>query len=400
MGEKASLHGNRVQMNQAVGHQLKTSTQVSSLLETASFGIESFTLFQELDGIFGQMIDVQNEDNSFSIREMDEHHVNSTVHEMRFNPIEKDFVVKRVGEKVPFLVKDHFSLDGEEFTMVKTSFNSQSQTVLKMGDKTVVSIGSNVDHVHVLPLESDRLVIISALIGVEGLIKIYALTKNGPKYGFKQIGSLHVGPAATQMVAFKVEEDIYLAVARSFSGLCSVTDSGSLVFLWEERKVWHLIQRVAVRDSHRVAYYSLNEQHYLLFSDTRDSEDTLEPQALHVYRSRSMGRGCLFIPFQKLLFDNVRDLTVLAFGPRHRPELLVAALNETTLQVWRQDGYSGFTETWPMRANGGQSLRPILVGQDLYLIVAQNRRCIGSMIVKANTRGSTLFPHQLVSSCR
>lgn len=388
-------------MKSVMTRQLRATDHLFKTLKTSTFEIDHFNLHQELDGMYGGYFELQG-DGLVSLSELDASRENSTSYQLRYNRMTAAFELRRIEHNVAFVERFFFKLSGIEFAVVKASFNStSSKTLLKAGDRVIGNLGEFVDNTKVL-VYSARLAVICSLSAVQGQVKIHLLKQvPGQAASLKVISNLNVGASATKVTAFAVGSDIFVAIARSFKNVCSVTDSGSLVFKFDGTSKFELVQRIQVADSNSVAHYVLNDQQYLVFADSADADETLEAQAIHVYRWKpSVSRQCTFKLFQKVPFDNIADLVAFSFGPESRRDLFLAAVNRTAVQVWRHDGAAGFTDSWSMRAIGGQKLRPLFTDGHLYLMVGVDRTlsCIGSLVFEARTRGASLLKLGLESS--
>lgn len=375
--------------------QMKKSRYTFDLLLDNPFTVDSFILRQELPGIRGNHYELQG-DGLFSMSQLDPQEVNSTTYQMRFKRYDGGFETKRVEVNVPFIKRVNFKLQGTSFSVVRFPSSDQIITQVRMNDRTIGTLDQYVDSLTVITRERSS-AYIALLIGIHGHIKVYFLGYTDRRVSLSPISILNVGASATKMNLFIIDKTLYLAVARSFRGQCSVSDYGSLLFQLQGTS-FKLIQRIPVSDSHHVVYYESNGQHYLAFSELGDASAESSTQSIHVFKKKEVS-GCHFVLFQTLPFDNLRDLNVVSYGSVSRPQLFLTGVNSTAISVWRQDGYSGFRDSWVMRVNGGESVQPVFVkNHGLFFIVSQSQRCRGSLVFEAKSVGSTLLTIRMRNS--
>ena len=368
--------------------QVKKSSYNFDLLLDNPYIIDSFILRQELPGIHGNHYEVQG-DGMFSMSQLDPQEVNSTTYQMRYKRDDNGFESKRVEVNVPFVKKVNFKLQNSTFSVVRFPSSEQVITQIKMGQRVIATLDQYVDSMSVIT-KNKNTAYIALFVGIRGHIKIYALVYSDRRVNLSPISILNVGASATKMTLFSIDSTLYLAVARSFRGQCSVSDYGSLLFQLQGNS-FKLVQRIPVSDSHHVVYYENNGQHYLAFSELGDASAEASTQSIHVFKKKEIS-GCQFVLFQTLPFDNLQDLNVVSYGTTSRQQLLLTGVNATAMSVWRQDGHSGFKDSWVMRVDGGESVQPVFVrNHGLFFIVSQGQRCRGSLVFEAKCVGSSLL---------
>ncbi|KAI1309022.1 hypothetical protein HDE_00364 [Halotydeus destructor] len=379
------------------------ANQLFKTIDSPSFGIESFKHHQNLDGVYGSLFE-QQAPKLLALADIRKTGVNATVYHLRLSDTDQ-FMVRRVDQNVAYVQRIYFTLQDNEFALHRPSFNSMDrEAYVFQGHKKLGSLGTFVDDVHVFKY-SPKMVLVASLSAVQGKLRMFLVKHSKPTSpaALIQIASINVGPSATKVVSFSISGVVHIAVARSFRDLCSVADSGSLIFRFDGFSKFELIQRLSVVDSSVLAHYHNNEQHYLVFSNRDDSGYSDEPQSIHIYRAQtSSTTSCQFTLFQKVKFDNINDVAVFAFGPSRSIGLYMAAVNRTTLQVWKQDGAAGFDKSWAMAATGGRALLPMLHRDNLYMLVATDskRNCMGSLVFKAKSSGTSLSPLLLEDGTR
>ena len=374
-------------MANLIDGQLRSNTLIYDSLLSSPFELSYFTLKQELPGVHGRYFESRGP-SMYSISELESNGVNSTVYQVRYKREAHSFERHNVGRSVPFVKRVFFKLEGREFSVHRTSHNSESTTEIRLGPNVVARLDPYIDDFTVLATK--EMAIVASLIGLKGQIKIHTLKYVGSQLQFNHVAVIKVGPGATKMVLFIADTKLYLAVARSFRGQCSVGDYGSLLFQFISG-TFKLVQRLAVNDAHHVIHYEHNKRHFLAFGDGGGSDDLESTQAIHVFTMKHR-LSCHLIPFAKLRFENLKDLTVVSFGPMSRETILMAAINSTTVQVWKQEGVFGFSRSWSMPVTNGQAVYPISANNDLFLVASQGNKCQGSLIFQAVFSGASLRP--------
>lgn len=197
---------------------------------------------------------------------------------------------------------------------------------------------------------------------------------------------------ANNFVIFQIDEEIYLAVSRSFENMCPLQDSGSFVFQWQQRKAFKLIQRINLVNADNVKYYNFNDQHYLIFSNQRSIDGQIEDENLIIYRKSTERSDCQFVLFQKLPFNDVEEFIPFTFGSLDKQELYLIAVSVHKLVLWKHTGHSGFNKYWVADLINGKTVKPVLFNNQLFFIVAQDLNCRGSYVFKAIVKGMAFKP--------
>lgn len=143
---------------------------------------------------------------------------------------------------------------------------------------------------------------------------------------------------AMKSIIFEMKNEIYVAVARNIPDRCMVSDTGSLLFVWKNRRNLTLIQRFPLPQVSDILHFISSGLHYIALSDVSSSEETKSPQSVHIYRNVERNGSCHFSLFQTLPFDNVEQLSAFAFGTVYSQEVMLAALNRTLVSVWNSAG--------------------------------------------------------------
>ncbi|RWS11485.1 hypothetical protein B4U79_09365 [Dinothrombium tinctorium] len=376
------LNASNQMMDSEMIQNLNVANNLLALLEHSIHRIDSFRLFQELIGVRGTRFEIHGKE-LFGITELNREHTLSTVHLIRYNEYMNIFERRGVEKGVVHAMRKMFYFVDDEYIIHQSSPNNGSQTFLRKGRKVIATLGTFIDDIQFLNCEERKEVMITALTGVIGEVQVFLLKKVGQEVVFAKLSTLIVGPTANKVTLFYIEGDYFIAVARGSHNLCPNSDTGSVLFQWENRQAFRLIQRFPLISAIDVTYYLFNGHHYLAFADVSPIDETLQRQGIYVYRFKPHEIKCPFTLFQKLPFDNTKDVTAFLFGSEARPEMFIAAVNSSTLQLWRQDGQSGFPETWAMQIVDGRFVEPILVDKRLFLVIGQMKACAGSFIYEA-----------------
>lgn len=374
-------------MSSIVNKQLQTNSLVYDSLVTSPFELSYFDLQQKLPGVHGNYFETQGK-TMYSVSELDKNGVNSTIHQVRYKRETQSFEAYKVERNVPFIKRVFFSLAGKDFSVHRASFNSEIVTEIRLGTRVIATLDAYIDDFTVLVTK--EMAVVASLLGLKGQIKVHTLRYVDGKLQFNHVALLKVGPSANKMVLFVDNRKLFLAVARSFRGQCSVGDYGSLLFQLIGN-TFKLVQRVPVNDANHVVHYEHRKRHYLAFSDAASHYDFEQAPGIHVFYMKD-GLACHLMPFSKLHFDNLRDLSVVSFGPMDRESILLVAINSTTLTVWKQEGIFGFPRSWSMPVSNGQAVYPVSAANDLFLIASQGNKCTGSLVYRAVFSGASLKP--------
>lgn len=188
-------------------------------------------------------------------------------------------------------------------------------------------------------------------------------------------------------MSFFIDSELFLVVGRNFRSECSIKDYGTLVFQLMNGKRFHLVQRLDVNDANHVMHYEMKRQHYLVIDD----QNMISP-SVRVFR-RKTGTDCVFESFQTIPTRHLSDMIILNFGTSEQLDKLLVTVNDSTLEVRRQSGLSGFTQSWSVPVDGGSSVQPWSTNDHrLFFIVGQSRKCSGSLVFELLTTGSPLLP--------
>lgn len=382
---RADERAKALALNKKIYDGMKLSRDLLKYVEHSTLTIDGLAFHQSLDGVFGNYIRL----NPLQIvNTMSK--VNQEV-QLQFN-FQRNLFEKVARNGVPNgkLVRREALDDKDDFSIHLPELDSNEQTVIRKKRSQVATIGKYVDQVQHLDLGNGQ-VLIGSLSAIYGKLDLSILTKNPVNYTsyVRPVGSIQVGPMTTNFVIFQIDNEIYLAVSRSFRNMCPLQDSGSFLFHWEQRKVFRLIQRINLPNANNVVYYNFNDQHYLIFSNQRSLDSgQYEDENLYIYRKSTEKSDCQFILFQKLPFNDVEEFMPFTFGSIDKQELYLVAVSVHKLVVWKHGGHSGFAKYWVADLVSGKTVKPVLFNNQLFFIVAQDYNCRGSYVFRAITKGN------------
>lgn len=181
---------------------------------------------------------------------------------------------------------------------------------------------------------------------------------------------------ATGVELFFVESNLFVVIGRScIFSTCSYERSAIY-------KDGEEVQTLPGRKVENLLHFSRTLYHYLVFSDGRLRNETLEQSSIMVYRSTGKD-GRPFVLYQKFPFENAKHIKLFEFGNQRDLYLVIA--NSTFINIYRFEGESGFVKKYPIWLNDIEDLDILLTDRHAFLVVARRST---SLIFKAITRGS------------
>ncbi|XP_015784745.1 uncharacterized protein LOC107362237 [Tetranychus urticae] len=339
--------------------------------------IKGFRVHQRFPDVKGQTI-THHSSNSFSIGLMDGENV-------IFKHLYFSGSQWMTGKEVTtsFIKNYEFKLDKKSYNLYQASPNSSNLSILTNEKEIIGYLGRAYDDLKILTLNK-KAKIISALSSLRGVVETFTFGIVNGQPDFRVISKINVTINARKIALFRIENEIYLTVARSSDNNCESDENQSLLFHWLEEKYFKLVQKFNHFEATNVIHYSFNEQNYLAFSEGKGKLHRLTDKAIHVYQGIFYKwPDCQFDHFHSIDFEAALDLQAFTVPSSRRSVQLLAALNSSTLTIWQHKGSAGFTQIWSENLDEGQSFKFFLMNQKLYLIVAQLSQRIGSFILEA-----------------
>jgi hypothetical protein len=400
---EGSLNNGSHWLKQQMAKQLKLSRDLLSYVRRSTLQLQGFELSQQLPGLFGDHISadplgVFDTRVGFQSLQFDS---NPTVAGGRFLPLVPSLQRRNtsIADEMHYIKRRLPSNDndGQTVQLFVPPVGREQQVLLKQADQQLFSFGSDVDLVRSVRL-SDGSTLIGALSGIAGKLSLYMLVEGGhsKQATVRPLGFLGVGSESSDFTLFEMDQEVYVAVARGYGHLCPITDFGTLLFRWNERSSFQLVQRIAISDASLLQHVQFNGNDYLIvYEADPPGDDQLLSGRLHVFRRQTAAIGCQFTLMQQLYAPRLTQLQVFAFGPSDRLQLFVLGMSRSQLYLWRYYGHSGFELSWTTDLVDAATVRPLLLNQQLYLLTTQHRSCSGSRVYRALTTGATQFPLQL-----
>lgn len=409
---EGTLNNGSVWLKQQMAKQLQLSRDLLMYVRRSTLQLQTFELAQRLPSLYGQQVSadplgVFDARLGFQPLQFDS---NPSIAGGRFLPLSSTTSLQRrnvSNEKDAFDNQLHYMKRHLPSNQPQSSGSIQlymppagreQQVLLKQADTELFSFGNDVDLVRHLQL-TDGSTLIAALSGISGKLNLYMLSNLRSTTGrplVRQIGNLVVGSEATDFALFELDEQIHIAVARSYGHLCPINDFGTLLFRWQDRVSFQLVQRIPIADATLIQYVQFNDNDYLvIYEADPPGDDQLLSGRIHLYRQKSDSNRCQFTLMQQIFAPHLKHLNVFAFGPSDRLQLFVLGISSSRLSLWKYQGHSGLELSWTTDLVDGDTVRPLLLNQQLYLLVTQQQSCSGSRVYRALTSGATQFPLQL-----
>ncbi|XP_054153101.1 uncharacterized protein LOC128951843 [Oppia nitens] len=367
------------------------SDYIYKSLEKSVFEIDSFVLYQFLDEVHGNSIEIVS-NNAFTIS--DSMGNPSAVHLVKYNIDNELFEATLINQNKGLITKT-FALRGHEFIVHLNPYVYNYTSHLTASGKLLAPIGQYITSMEVLTVSKTMAILISYQSNTGKLI-VDSLEVQSNKYIFNRITESIVGRDTSKVIAFLRQSVVHIVVGKHRGMNCILDSTGTLIFVLKYHRTLELIQSLSVINVVDIIYFENNRKYYLALSEGTSGDGSIGSHIIHIYRNDYISdyrqHKCSFSLFQRLYFNNAIQLSTFTFGTVYSHHQYLTAFNSSNVIVWKLKGESGFTDNWILEAKSAKVLVPAVFADKLYLIVGQSYKCHESLIFKAETRGISLAP--------